>query len=255
MNTWLTVEQARTYLRKGTGRGVKIALLDSGVEASHPDLKGMRLADDLAIVDDGLQLRCVSGGGLDMYGHGTAIAAILSQLAPEAELGSFRVLGENLRSRTAIICEGARQAMDRGYQILHCSFGCSREDQVLQYKDWIDEAYIKGRHIVAACNNYDYLKREWPGHFPSVITVNFARTADPETFYYRSGQMVEFAARGDDLDVPWCGGRRKKVTGSSFAVPHMAAMVARLLSLCPELPPLEAKALLQQVAEPWPATP
>ena len=255
MNTWLTVEQARTYLRKGSGRGIKIAVLDSGIETNHPDLKGMRLADDLAIVDDGLLLRCVSGGGKDMYGHGTAIAAILSQLAPEAELGSFRVLGEQLRSRTAIICEGVRQALDRGYHILHCSFGCSREDQVLQYKDWIDEAYIKGRHIVAACNNYDYLKREWPGHFPSVITVNFARTADPETFFYRGGQMVEFAARGDDLDVPWCSGHRKKVTGSSFAVPHIAAMLARLLSLCPELPPLEAKALLQQVAEPWPATP
>jgi subtilisin len=252
LNTWLTVAQARTYLRKGTGRGIKIAVLDSGIETHHPDLKGMRLADDLAIVDDGLQLRSLPAAGKDMYGHGTAIAAILSQLAPEAELGSFRVLGEHLRSRTAIICEGVRQALDRGYHILHCSFGCSREDQVLQYKDWIDEAYVKGRHIVAACNNYDYLKREWPGHFPSVITVNFARTANPEAFFYRSGQLVEFAARGDDLDVPWCDGRRKKVTGSSFAVPHVAGMLARLLSFCPDLPPLEAKGLLQQIAEPWP---
>ncbi|HKQ38983.1 MAG TPA: S8 family serine peptidase [Verrucomicrobiae bacterium] len=252
MNNWLTVEQARKYLREGTGRGIRIAVLDSGIEASHPELKGLRIADDLAIVDDGLQLNCVPGRGVDMFGHGTAIASILRQLAPEAQLGSFRVLGEQLRSRTAIIREGVRQALDRGYHILHCSFGCGREDQVLQYKDWIDEAYLRGRHIVAACNNYDYLKREWPGHFPSVITVNFARTADPERFYYRAGQLVEFAARGDDLDVPWCGGRRKKVTGSSFAVPHVAGLVARLLSSCPQLPPLEAKALLHQIAEPWP---
>ena len=250
--SWLTLEQARTYLRKGNGRGIRIAVLDSGIEAGHPALKTMRLADDLAIVDDGLQLRCVSGDGVDMYGHGTAIAAILNQLAPEAELGSFRVLGEHLRSRTAIIREGVRQALDHGYHILHCSFGCTREDQVLQYKDWIDEAYIKGRHIVAACNNYDYLRREWPGHFPTVITVNFACTSDPETFYYRPGQLVEFAARGNDLDVPWCGGQQKKVTGSSFAVPHVAAMLARLLSFCPQLPPLQAKALLHQTAEPWP---
>lgn len=251
MNTWLTVEQARRYLREGTGRGIRIAVLDSGIETNHPDLKGLRLADDWAIVDDGLQLTCVPGLGVDLYGHGTAIGSILRQLAPEAELGTFRVLGEQLRSRTAIIREGVRQALDRGYHILHCSFGCSRDDQVLQYKDWIDEAYIKGRHIVAACNNYDYLKREWPGHFPSVITVNFARTADPDKFYYRPGQLVEFAARGDDLDVAWCGGRRKKVTGSSFAVPHVAALLARLLSSCPQLPPLEAKALLHQIAEPW----
>jgi subtilisin family serine protease len=251
LNTWLTVEQARRYLREGTGRGIKIAVLDSGIEVRHPVLKGLKLTDDLAVTDNGLHLSCVSGGGIDVFGHGTAIAGILRQVAPEAEIGSFRVLGEHLRSRTAIICEGAREALERGYHILHCSFGCSREDQVLQYKDWIDEAYVKGRHIVAACNNYDYMKREWPGHFPSVITVNFAKTDDSEALYYRPGQLVEFAARGDDLDVPWCGGGRKKVTGSSFAVPHVAGLLARLLSLCPELPPLAAKALLHRVAEPW----
>ena len=251
MNTWLTVDQARQYLRKGTGRGIRIAVLDSGIEVAHPELKGLKLTDDLAVVDDGLQLRSVDGNGVDVFGHGTAIAAILRHLAPEAEIGSFRVLGENLRSRTAIICEGVLQALERGYHILHCSFGCSREDQVLQYKDWIDRAYVKGRHIVAACNNFDYLKREWPGHFPTVITVNFARTNNPEALYYRSGQLVEFAARGDDLDLPWCGGGRKKVTGSSFAVPHVAALLARLLSCCPDLPPLPAKALLHELAEPW----
>ena len=251
MNTWLTVEQARRYVREGSGHGIRIAVLDSGIEIGHPALKGLKLKDDLVVIDNGLQLQCAPGGGVDVFGHGTAIASILRQLAPEAEIGSFRVLGENLRSRTAIICEGARAAIERGYHILHCSFGCSREDQVLQYKDWIDEAYLKNRHIVAACNNYDFMKREWPGHFPSVITVNFAKTENAEALFYRSGQLVEFAARGDDLDVPWCGAGRKKVTGSSFAVPHVAALLARLLSMCPDLPPLAAKALLQRVAEPW----
>lgn len=63
------------------------------------------------------------------------------------------------------------------WHILNCSFGCGRPDQVLAYKDWIDEAYLKGRHVVAACNNYDLSRREWPGHFPSVITVNFVLEA------------------------------------------------------------------------------
>src|SRR5205085_7861869 len=157
----------------GTGKGIKVAILDSGIEASHPLLKQTALADDLAVIDDGLQLKTIPGSGRDLFGHGTAIAAIIRQVAPEAQLGSFRVLGEQLRSRTAIICEGVRQALERGYQVLNCSFGCGREDQVLQYKDWIDEAYLRGRHIVAACNNVQFMKREWPGHFPTVITVNF----------------------------------------------------------------------------------
>jgi subtilisin len=250
-NAWLTVEQARAFLCEGTGRGIRIAVLDSGIEADHPALGGMTLADDLAVVDDGLQLRGVPGQGVDLFGHGTAIAGILRQIAPDAQIGSIRVLGAQLRSRTAIICEGVRQALDRGYHILHCSFGCSREDQVLQYKDWIDQAYVAGRHIVAACNNHDFLRREWPGHFPSVITVNFAATDIPDALFYRPGHLVEFAARGADLDVAWSGGQRKRVTGSSFAVPHAAGLLARLLSKCPDLPPLAAKALLHRIAEPW----
>jgi len=250
LKTWLSLEQARHYLQHGTGRGIKVAVLDSGVEAANPALGGLNLADDLAVVDDGVQLGIVPGQGRDTFGHGTAIAGIIGRLAPEAAIGSFRVLGERLRSRTAIIREGVRQALDRGYHILNCSFGCGREDHVLQYKDWIDEAYIRNRHIVAACNNQDFTRREWPGHFPTVITVNFVLVDQPEALFYRPGHLVEFAARGQDIEVAWLAGSRKKVTGSSFAAPHVAGLLARLLSSCPDLPPLEAKALLQQLAAP-----
>jgi subtilisin len=248
---WLSLEEARECMRLGAGCGVKIAVLDSGIEISHPQFNGLALSDDLAIVDDGIQLKLEPGEGRDLFGHGTAIAGIIHQLAPDAEIGSFRVLGEQLRSRSAIIREGVRQALDRGYQVLNCSFGCGREDQVLQYKDWIDEAYLKGCHIVAACNNHDFMKREWPGHFSSVITVNFASTATPETLYYRPGHLVEFVARGQDIDVPWLGGAKKKVTGSSFSAPHVTGLLARLISRCPSVSPVQAKALLHRLAVPW----
>lgn len=251
MTPWPTIEEARSFLKQGTGKGIKIAVLDSGVETSHPLLRGLSLADDLAMVESGFQIATIPGQGRDVFGHGTAIAGILREVAPEAQIGSFRVLGEQLRSRTLIIREGVRQALERGYHILNCSFGCGREDQVLLYKDWIDEAYVLGRHIVASCNNQDFMKREWPGHFPSVLAVNFTAAGDPEEFFCRLGQMVEFAARGQDLEVAWLGGRRKKVTGSSFAVPHVTGLLARLLSGCPTLSPVQAKALLHHLAEPW----
>lgn len=251
MNAWPTLEEARSFLAQGTGRGVKIAVLDSGIEAAHPLLEGLSLADDLAVVDDGFQLATVAGQGRDVFGHGTAIASILRQIAPEAQIGAFRVLGEQLRSRTLIIREGARQALERGYHILNCSFGCGREDQVLLYKDWIDEAYTRGRHVVAASNNQDFMKREWPGHFPTVITVSFAQCARPDALFCRLGHLVEFAARGRDVDVAWLGGGHKKVTGSSFAAPHVAGLLARLISCCPALSPLQAKAILHRLADRW----
>lgn len=251
MNAWPTLDQARSYLATGRGEGIKIAVLDSGIDLTHPMLAGLVLEDDVVVVDAGSRLSVEAGNGEDVYGHGTAIAGILRQLAPAAKIGSFRVLGEKLRSRTMIIREAARLALDRGYHILNCSFGCSREDHVLFYKDWIDDAYLRGRHVIAACNNLDFMKREWPGHFPTVITVNFTRCERPDALFFRTGQLVEFAARGEDIEVPWLGGGEKKVTGSSFAAPHAAALLARLLSHAPALSPLSAKALLQQLAQPW----
>lgn len=251
-NPWLTMKEARHALTTGLGRGVRIAVLDTGVDTTHPKLDGLTLRDDLAVVDDGVQLRVVPGEGADAFGHGTAIVGVLRQLAPEAEIGSFRVLGSLLRARTPAICEGVKLAIERGYHILNCSFGCSRADQVLLYKEWIDDAYVKGRHIVAACNNADLTRREWPGHFPTVLTVNFIQSAVAETLFHRPGTLVEFSARGQDIEVPWVGGGVKRVTGSSFAVPHVAGLLARLLSAYPDLPPLEAKSLLKRLAEPEP---
>lgn len=249
--TFLSVEEARTCLRNGTGKGVKIAVLDSGIDLSHPKLEGLALVDDLAIVEKGPSLTVVEGNGMDLYGHGTAIAHLIRSVAPSAEIGSIRVLGERLNSRTAIIQEGARQALDRGYHILNCSFGCGIEEHILRYKTWIDEAFLKGVHIIAACNNVDFARPEWPGYFPTVLTANFCRSEDEQSFYYREGHLVEFAAPGENLEVPWLGGAMKKVTGSSYATPQIAGLLARLLSERPGLEPLEAKALMQRLATGW----
>ena len=251
MKPWITPEEAAEAIRRGRGRGVRIAVLDSGIEASHPALGGLDLVDDIAIVEDGMKLKVIPGEGRDLFGHGTAVAGIIHRAAPEAEIGSIRVLGEALSSRTAIILEGARQAIERGYHILNCSLGCGVLEHVLKYKAWVDEAYLKGVHVVAACNNSDSGRPEWPGFFTSVLTVNMARTEDLQEVYYKPGHLVEFAARGVDVEVPWSGGAMKKVTGSSFAAPRVAGMLACLLSEVPRIPPLQAKALFHRLALPW----
>lgn len=242
--------EAQDALQRGTGGGVRIAIIDSGVETSHPDLAGLELADDIAVTRDDVQLHVVPGEGLDVYGHGTAIASVIRRVAPEATIGSFRVLSERLGARHAQIREGVRQAIERGYNILNCSFGCRADvESVMQYKEWIDEAYLKGVHIVAACNNFDFSVPEWPGYFPTVITVNMARSTD-FSFFYAPLHLVEFAAAGENVNVAWMNGTTKTVTGSSYAAPLVAGLLARLLSVYPGLPPLEAKALMHRVADP-----
>ncbi|HEX8294676.1 MAG TPA: S8 family serine peptidase [Chthoniobacteraceae bacterium] len=251
MGSWVTPEEAWEAIQRGRGKGVRIAVLDSGIETSHPALAGLKLIDDVAVVEDGMKLKVVPGCGQDLYGHGTAVAGILHRAAPEAEIGSIRVLGAALSARTAIILEGARQAIDRGYHILNCSLGCGVPEHILKYKSWVDEAYLRGVHVVAACNNQDSGRPEWPGFFTSVLTVNMARTEQDGEIFYRPGHLVEFAARGVDVEVPWAGGGIKKVTGSSFAAPRLAGMLACLLSEVPQISPLQAKALFHRIARPW----
>ncbi len=196
-------------------------------------------------------MEVTEGGGRDLYGHGTAVAGIIHAAAPEAEIGSIRVLGESLAARTAIILEGAREAIQRGYHILNCSLGCGVQEHVLKYKSWVDEAYLQNIHVVAACNNQDPSRPEWPGFFTSVLTVNMACTEEDRDIFYKPGHLVEFAARGVDVQVLWSGGGTKVMTGSSFAAPRLAGMLACLLSVHPELTPLQAKTLFHHLARPW----
>ena len=82
-----------------------------------------------------------------------------------------------------------------------------------------------------------------------------ARTEDDGELFYKPGHLVEFAARGVDVDVDvdvaWSGGGRKMVTGSSFAAPRWTGLLAYLLSLNPGITPLQAKALFHRLARPW----
>ncbi|MCB1208698.1 MAG: S8 family serine peptidase [Verrucomicrobiales bacterium] len=237
---------AKTAMQQSRGAGVRIAILDSGVDTTHPALAGIQLADDVALVREGDFLTALPGNG-DVIGHGTAIAWLIRSLAPEAEIGSFRVLDGDLRSRATVVWEAARLAMQRGYHILNCSFGSPGEPRlVMPYKEWTDEAYLKRVHIVAACNNEDAGFREWPGWFPTVVTVNLANM-DPEIWTRRAGSLVEFAAHGHDVLVPWQGGW-KKVTGSSFAAPRLTGWLARLLSAHPDLSVEAAREILRRLA-------
>src|SRR3984893_17819497 len=252
MTQWISAEEAKTAIRTGTGRGVKVAILDSGVESAHLGLGGLQLVDDLAIVAQENSIQICPGEGKDIYGHATAIAGIVHSVAPDAEIGSFRVLGPKLRSRTQVICEGVRQALDRGYQILSCSLGCEGSSKfLLGYKVWIDEAYLEGAHVVSVCAHEDLALGGGSSHFSSVISVDMDRTDRSDVLFYRPGSLVEFAPRGEDVDLLWNNGNRVKASGSSYAAPVASAILARLISIYPGLSPLAAKELLRLTAEPW----
>jgi subtilisin len=230
-------------------------VIDSGIEADHPRLRKMRLRDSIGVIEEDGRIELRSGEGFDVYGHGTAVASVVHSVAPEAEIGSFRVLDARNLSRTAIIQAGIYEAFRRGYQIVNCSFGCKGLPRyVMPHKRWIDEAYVRGIHVVAACNNIDPREPEWPAHFPSVIGVGIAHSeenlghGDDGGFVHVPGELVEFAAPGENVEVAWTGGGSRVETGSSFAAPAVTGVLARLLSVHPGLPPAHVLDLLPRIA-------
>lgn len=248
---WMTPDEARAALRDGDGAGVRIAVIDSGIEDGHPDLVGMMLRDSVGFEERDGRIQTIEGAGGDVYGHGTAVAGIVHQTAPAAEIGSFRVIDARSLSRTALICAGVREAMRRGYHILNCSFGCKGlAKYILPHKAWADEAWLRGIHVVAAAGGIDDEEPEWPSHFTGVLSVGLARTGT-EAIFHRPGSMVGFAARGENVEVSWIGGGRQWKTGTSFAAPRVTGQVARLLGVAPGLSPALVLDLLPRIVEPW----
>lgn len=246
---WPDFDAAREAMRSGTGEGVKVAIIDSGIDVSHPVLAGLELEDDITVSCDGINLRIAEGGGTDVYGHGTAIASLVLREAPGVKLGSFRALDSSNHARSFVIAECVNQAISRGYQVINCSFGCRGLPRyVMDYKEWVDRAYLEGVQVVAACSNIDVGIREWPAYFPSVISVR-GIDCEPGAFYFSPGRMVSFRACGERVEVPWLHGGTKVETGSSYAAPLIAGKIARLLSGIPGIDPALVKPLLSALAD------
>jgi subtilisin family serine protease len=236
----------------GDGRGVRVAVLDSGIERLHPAFVGADFADDLCFTRSGDGEAPTDAGGIDFFGHGTAVASVLFQTAPGVTIGSFRVLGGEAYGRDEIIRRAALEAIARGYHIIHCSFGASGSPfTVMSFKSWIDAAYLAGVHIVAACNNGGASVRVWPAHFSSVVAVDSSDGVSSGRLQRRAGSLVEFVAPGGvRMRLPWKDGGMRNIAGTSFSAPVASGIMARVLSVHPGIHPDQMKMTLREIAEP-----
>ena len=228
-------------MEEGQCQGVRIAVLDSGIEIGHPDFRGRSLCDDMVVELENF----TPGEGEDVYGHGTAIASIIWKLAPQAEIGSFRVLGPNLSARSALVARAAEKAISLGYHILNCSFACGLASHLALYKSWTDQAALKGVQVVAASGSHDFLRPEWPAHFATVLGVDCGAVAG---LTHRGGSLIEFVAPGSDVPVAWRDRGHRLMTGSSFAAAHLTGLLGRILAHHDLRDTLLTKALLREVS-------
>ena len=228
-----------------TGHGVKVAVIDSGIDADHPAVGG-RVSGYVAISQgpDGLVFDTAPHG--DLYGHGTACAGIIRALAPDCELYSVRVLGTGLIGRGAIFAAGLRWAIEQGMAVCNLSLGTTKSDFFGVLHELADLAYFRRVVLVTAANNMP--RASFPSVFASVISVASHDEPDQERFYYNPEAPVEFGARGIDVRVAWQDGDWVTSTGNSFAAPHITGIVARILAKHPGLTPFQLKSVLRALA-------
>lgn len=228
-----------------TGEGVTVAILDSGVEGTHPLVRG-RLVESVAIdfVDE--EATVVPDAPVDLFGHGTACAGIIVGLAPEVQIVSVRVLGADLRGKGAAFLAGLEWAVARGVQVMNLSLSSKSERLFPYFHELVDQAYFHHVALVSAVNNVPGLS--YPSTFSSVFSVAAHAVPDPEAFYYNPSPPVEWGAWGVDVPIGWKDGGSTVATGNSFAAPHICGLVTRILSKHPGLTPFEIKAILAAIA-------
>lgn len=236
----------RTWAFEGaTGRGVTVAIIDSGLEAGHPALQG-RLVESVAVeLRDG-EAQVVADRGIDMYGHGTACGGIILGLAPEVELVSVRVLGADLRGKGAAFLAGLEWAIARGVQVANLSLSSRSETLYGAFHEVTDAAAFGGVALIAAANNVR--AASYPSLFSSVFSVAAHAEPDPWCWYLNPAPPVDFGAWGVDVPIAWRDGGSTVATGNSFAAPHIAGLAALVAAKHPHLTPFELKAVLAATA-------
>lgn len=236
----LSFLDAPTVWRYSTGKSVTVAVIDSGVDATHPDLVGQVLPG-VDFVDGS------TDGRKDVVGHGTAVAAFIAGrgddqtgvvgLAYRAKILPIRVLDpRNEYDSAATIAKAVRWAVDHGAQVINLSLGSADTAKVLS--DALDYAFRRDVVVVACDGNLsnDRGAQVWhPAREPGVIAVS--GVVNTGAFWSGSlqGPQTVLAAPATQLIAAGLDHGYSQVQGTSFATPMVSATAALIRSRYPTL--------------------
>ena len=205
-----------------TGHGVKVAVIDSGIEPNHPKI---------GAIAGGVGLCAVAGGGIqreddfsDRAGHGTACAGIIRKLAPEATLYGIRIFDESLATDGQSLVAAIAWAIEEGMDVVNLSLGTIDP----AYKRPLAEICRKAvaANVILVGSQHNEGMESYPAELSDVIGVTWGKIYDRYGYYYRPGQAIECVARGDQQRLCWLNGGETITGGTSFAAPHISAIVA-----------------------------
>jgi len=237
-------------------RGVRVAIVDSGVEASHPWLERASIKH-VKIEQRGESFGVVPGEPIDRSGHGTACAGIIHRMAPGAELTSVCALNADGRCARDGLIAALRYCVRERFTVVNLSLGIdiprgaplrpTDYKSLVELYEIADAAYTAHVVLVASGPNVAGF-RTYPGRFKSLIGVGRGSFSDAEAMQSHMTIDYEIIAPGNDILAPALGGGERRWSGTSFACPHVAAHVARIRAARPDLTTESVKAALHELA-------
>jgi hypothetical protein len=231
--------------RSAWGRGVTVAVLDTGI---MPDATFGE--NRVRYLDLGLGVSAGNGGE---DGHGTAVAALAAGAAPDApgvapaaNLLSIRVTDAHGTSDIFTVAQAIVAAADAGAKIINISLGGYATNATLDAA--IGYATARGALLVAAAGNDQAAQLTWPAADPRVISVGAVDAVGQQVTFSNSGPQLSLTAPGYGVQTAWLSGQRALVDGTSVSAPLVSGALAAVLSQNPLLTPQQAAQLLLQTA-------
>ncbi len=216
----LSVQDAALAAR--TGRGVRVAVVDSGIAAGHPHIGavmgGIRIGRNGEVDDD----------WADRIGHGTAVAAAIREKAPEAELFAVRVFERELATNADALALAIRRSAEQGAHLINLSLGTANPDHAEHLARAVHYAAERGALVVSALELDGVV---WlPGSLDGVMGVglDWGRDRSEILLVQEAGGRIVAEASGYPRPIPGVSPERN-LKGISFAVANVTGVLARAM--------------------------
>ncbi|MEV0591882.1 type VII secretion-associated serine protease mycosin [Nonomuraea cavernae] len=240
---------ARNVWRLSRGEGVKVAVIDSGVDIRHPSLAGQVLR----------QVDLTQTGHRDCMGHGTATAGIIAGrylqgvpfygVAPGVRLISYKQTNEQ-SGDVGKLADAISKAAAAGVDVINVSVQASDQPDL---KAAINDALSRDIVIVAAAGNIDkdgVTTPAYPAAYEGVLSVGAASEEGGLSDFSNTGSRVGVVAPGEKITSTWTGQSfRNDLKGTSFAAPYVAGVAALVRSRYPRLNNEQVRRRIEKTAD------